>query len=118
TTRGAKRRLPVFPASAREQLALLLDDLAPHALKLGMLATDDVLLAVADVLEGREIPRVVDPVLRASDGAWLLERRAWVNLCERLVRGARLVTPNLDEAELLTGERDPQAAARALLAIG
>ena len=117
-TTGVKRCLPVFPASAREQLAHLLADLRPHALKLGMLATDDVLLALADLLEASGVPRVLDPVLRASDGSWLLERRAWGNLCERLVRGAWLVTPNLDEAELLTGERDPEAAARAFLAMG
>jgi hydroxymethylpyrimidine/phosphomethylpyrimidine kinase len=117
-TTGVKRCLPVFPNVVREQLAFLLGDLQPHALKLGMLATDDVLLAVADVLEASAVPRVIDPVLRASDGTWLLERRAWGNLCERLVRGARLVTPNLDEAELLTGERDPQAAADAFLALG
>jgi hydroxymethylpyrimidine/phosphomethylpyrimidine kinase len=117
-TTGVKRCLPVFPATAREQLAHLLGDLRPHALKLGMLATDDVLLAIADLIEASDAPRVIDPVLRASDGAWLLERRAWGNLCERLVRGAALVTPNLDEAELLTGERDPHAAASAFLAMG
>jgi hydroxymethylpyrimidine/phosphomethylpyrimidine kinase len=83
-----------------------------------MLATDDVLLAVADALDAHAIPRVVDPVLRASDGAWLLERRAWPNLCERLIRGAALVTPNLDEAGLLVGSADPEAAAAAFLALG
>jgi hydroxymethylpyrimidine/phosphomethylpyrimidine kinase len=117
-TTGVKRCLPVFPAALRESLATLLGDLRPHALKLGMLATDDVLLAVADAIETSGIPRVIDPVLRASDGAWLLERRAWGNLCERLVRGAALVTPNLDEAQLLTGESAPQAAAEAFLALG
>jgi hydroxymethylpyrimidine/phosphomethylpyrimidine kinase len=117
-TTGVKRCLPVFPSAAREQLVALLADLEPQALKLGMLATEDVLLAVADVLGERGIPRVLDPVLRASDGAWLLERRAWPRLCERLVRGAHLVTPNLDEAEWLTGEREPAAAAAAFLAMG
>src|SRR5262245_50559650 len=73
-TTGVKRCLPVFPASAREQLAHLLGDLRPHALKLGMLATDDVLLALADLLEASDVPRVIDPVLRSSDGQWLLER--------------------------------------------
>jgi len=117
-TTGVKRCLPVFPASVREQLAFLLADLQPHAVKLGMLATDDVLLGVADALEACAAPRILDPVLRASNGAWLLERRAFGNLCERLVRGAALVTPNRDEAELLTGESEPQAAADAFLALG
>jgi hydroxymethylpyrimidine/phosphomethylpyrimidine kinase len=117
-TTGVVRCLPVFPSTVREQLALLLSDLGPHALKLGMLATDDVVLAVADALAACDAPRVVDPVLRASDGAWLLERRAWPNLCERLVRGAALVTPNLDEASLLVGAQTAEAAAEAFLALG
>jgi hydroxymethylpyrimidine kinase/phosphomethylpyrimidine kinase len=111
TTRGVHRTLPAFPDAVREQVTLLVADLRPSIVKLGMLATDDILLSVANALERWELPRVVDPVLRASDGAYLLERRAWENLCERLIRGATLVTPNLDEAEALTGERDPLRAA-------
>jgi hydroxymethylpyrimidine/phosphomethylpyrimidine kinase len=95
-----------------EQLAALLSDLRPGAIKLGMLATDDVLLRVAQLVERLDVPRVVDPVLRASSGPLLLERRAWHSLMERIVPGCALVTPNLDEAELLVGERDPARAAR------
>ncbi len=119
TTRGVHRTLPVFPNIVGEQLAMLLADIRPDAIKLGMLASDDVLLRVASTLDGYgDIPRVVDPVLRASDGSFLLERRAWGNLVERLIAGAALVTPNLPEAETLTGERDPERAAQALLDAG
>ena len=83
-----------------------------------MLATDDVLLRTATVLERYEVPRIVDPVLRASDGTVLPERRAWGSLLERIVKGAALVTPNLSEAEALTGERDPEQAARVLPEVG
>jgi hydroxymethylpyrimidine/phosphomethylpyrimidine kinase len=119
TTKGVHRTLPVFPNIVGEQLAMLLADIRPSVIKLGMLASDDVLLRVANTLDGyREIPRVVDPVLRASDGAYLLERRAWSSLVERLIAGAALVTPNLPEAETLTGERDPERAAAVLLEAG
>ncbi|MEE9280139.1 MAG: bifunctional hydroxymethylpyrimidine kinase/phosphomethylpyrimidine kinase [Myxococcota bacterium] len=118
TTTGLARSLPVFPNVVGEQLTALLDDIRPDALKIGMLATDDVLLRVAGVLERFDIPRIVDPVMRASDGSFLLERRALQNLAERLVRGATLVTPNRDEAEVLTGTADPEQAARALLEQG
>jgi hydroxymethylpyrimidine/phosphomethylpyrimidine kinase len=118
TTKGVRRTNPVFPSVVSEQLSALLDDVPPQALKLGMLATDDVLLAVAHVLDRHAIPRVVDPVFRASDGAFLLEQRALGNLVERLVDGAALVTPNLPEAEALTGETDPERAARAFLELG
>jgi hydroxymethylpyrimidine/phosphomethylpyrimidine kinase len=119
TTRGVHRTLPVFPNIVGEQLALLLADIRPDVIKLGMLASDDVLLRVANTLDGyADIPRVVDPVLRASDGSFLLERRAWGSLVERLIAGAALVTPNLPEAETLTGERDPERAAQVLLEAG
>jgi hydroxymethylpyrimidine/phosphomethylpyrimidine kinase len=119
TTKGVHRTLPVFPNIVGEQLSMLLADIRPNVIKLGMLASDDVLLRVANTLDGyAEIPRVVDPVLRASDGAFLLERRAWGSLVERLIAGAALVTPNLPEAEALTGERDPERAAAVLLEAG
>jgi len=119
TTLGVHRTLPVFPNIVGEQLAMLLADIRPGVIKLGMLASDDVLLRVANTLDGYlEIPRVVDPVLRASDGSYLLERRAWGSLVERLIAGAALVTPNLPEAETLTGERDPERAAAWLLEAG
>jgi hydroxymethylpyrimidine/phosphomethylpyrimidine kinase len=97
--------LPVFPSLALDQLRVLLADITPGAIKIGMLASDDVVrnvtLALAP-LQG-SVPIVIDPVLLASDGTPLLERRAWPALCE-LMRGAALVTPNLAEAEALTGQ--------------
>jgi len=118
TTRGVKRTNPVFPSIVAEQLLALLGDLPPRVLKLGMLATDDVVLAVASALDRFPTPRVVDPVFRASDGTFLLEQRALGNLVERLVAGAALVTPNLPEAEALTGETDPERAAAAFFELG
>jgi hydroxymethylpyrimidine/phosphomethylpyrimidine kinase len=118
TTLGVRRSLPVFPNVVGEQLSALLEDIQPDAIKIGMLATDDVLLRVAAVLERFSIPRVVDPVLRASDGSFLLEQRALQNLVERVIDGAALVTPNRSEAEVLTGTSDPEQAARALLDLG
>lgn len=106
-TKKVHRVLPVFPSVVTDQLRALLADVAPHAIKLGMLASDDVLRAVALGLEAGGRPRpplVIDPVLRASDGTPLLERRAWPGLLD-LMRSAALVTPNLPEAEALA-ERD------------
>lgn len=118
TTEKVHRVLPAFPNVVGEQLACLLDDIVPDAIKIGMLATDDVLLRVAGILERHEIPYVVDPVLRASDGTILLERRAYGSLLERIVNGCTLVTPNLPEALALTGTDDPGEAARVLLEVG
>jgi len=99
--------LPVFPNVVLEQLRVLLRDLRPDAIKLGMLATDDVARSVelglrelAAHAKGRP-PLVIDPVLAASDGTPLLERRAW-GVLQDLIGHATLVTPNLSEAGSLT----------------
>lgn len=118
STERVQRVLPAFPAVVGEQLSFLLADVVPDVIKIGMLATDDIVLRVGHVLEQHALPRVVDPVLRASDGTFLLERRAWGNLLERIVAGASLVTPNLPEARELTGCEDPEQAAAAFLEIG
>ncbi|MEN8161015.1 MAG: bifunctional hydroxymethylpyrimidine kinase/phosphomethylpyrimidine kinase, partial [Myxococcota bacterium] len=120
-TQKVHRVLPAFPSVVSDQLRALLADVVPAAVKLGMLASDDVLRAVALGLETLPEPRplVIDPVLRASDGTLLLERRAWPGLLD-LMRGATLVTPNLPEAEELTScdvstRRGVERAARWLL---
>jgi hydroxymethylpyrimidine/phosphomethylpyrimidine kinase len=107
-TREVHQVLPAFPSVVLDQLRVLLADMRPHAVKLGMLATDDVArsvelgLASLDAGGGPGPPMVLDPVLAASDGTSLLERRAYGTL-ERLIGHAALVTPNLPEAETLTG---------------
>lgn len=98
------RVLPVFPSVVLDQLRALLADTPPRAAKLGMLATDDVARSVQLGLADLPIqtPLVIDPVLAASDGTSLLEPRAQRVLLELIGRSA-LVTPNLIEAERLTG---------------
>jgi hydroxymethylpyrimidine/phosphomethylpyrimidine kinase len=117
--------LPAFPNVVLDQLRVLLADMRPHAVKIGALASDDVAinvelgLAALDTGAGALPPIVIDPVLAASDGTPLLERRAWGTLI-RLVSRAALVTPNLEEAAALTGcdlstEEGAEAAACALV---
>jgi len=110
------RVLPVFPSVVLEQVRVLLAGLRPDAVKIGMLATDDVARSVLRGLGdlAPEVPVVLDPVLAASDGTPLLERRAFGTISEIAAR-AVLVTPNRPEAALLTGEdtRDDAGAQRA-----
>lgn len=114
------RVLPVFPSLVLEQLRTTLDAIRPTAIKIGMLASDDiirnVLLALAPL---RDTPVVIDPVLAASDGSKLLEQRAYPALRD-LIHRRCLLTPNWPEAEILIGSslprrRDGEAAARQLL---
>lgn len=109
-TAKVHRVLPVFPSAVLDQIRVLLGDLTPMAVKLGMLATDDVARSVQLGLDRLDpaTPLVIDPILQASDGSFLLERRAWPVL-RHLIGRAALVTPNLDEAAALT-ERDVSTA--------
>jgi hydroxymethylpyrimidine kinase/phosphomethylpyrimidine kinase len=98
--------LPVFPSVVLKQLRVLLRSSQPDALKLGMLASDDVArnveLGLQELDPARRTPIVIDPVLNASDGTPLLERRAY-GVLQDLIGRAYLVTPNLLEAAALTG---------------
>ncbi len=88
----------------RAQIDACFDDFRIGAVKLGMLASADVILAVADALEHyRPAHVVLDPVMVATSGARLLEAASLTALRERLMPLATLVTPNLPEAELLLG---------------
>jgi len=90
----------------RTQLAAVLSDLGPVAAKTGMLATAAIVRTVAEELRSRP-PRflVVDPVLVSSSGRPLLEDAGIGALVESLLPLATLVTPNVAEAERLSGTR-------------
>jgi hydroxymethylpyrimidine/phosphomethylpyrimidine kinase len=106
------------------QLDALAADLPPDALKTGMLAdTGLVALVAAAIRAHRWSPLVLDPVMVSTSGDRLLSPGAERVLREALLPLAAVVTPNLDEAEILTGRavRDVPAMERAgaeLLALG
>jgi hydroxymethylpyrimidine/phosphomethylpyrimidine kinase len=111
-------------AFLEQQIEALFADFDIVAVKVGMLATAPIIVAVASALQ-RYAPRhvVLDPVMIASTGARLLTPDAVQALRNELVPRASLITPNLPEAEALLGQSIPSAAhmpeaARALLALG
>jgi len=91
------------PGFVRAQLEAVFDDIGVDAAKTGMLFSREVIETVADYLEGQPVPLVVDPVMVASSGAKLLQDDAVQTLVSRLLPLATVVTPNLPEAEALTG---------------
>jgi len=96
----------------RAQIAACFDDFDIRAVKLGMLATAEVIGVVADALRDRRPATVVvDPVMVATSGAKLLEDSALQALRTQLLPLAGVLTPNLPEAELLLGRRIADAAA-------
>jgi hydroxymethylpyrimidine/phosphomethylpyrimidine kinase len=94
----------VPPDLVAAQIRVVADDLSPAACKSGMLADARTIRAVATALEDVGIERyVLDPVMVAASGDPLLDPDAVGSLKEALLPLARLVTPNLDEASILTG---------------
>ena len=105
-------------AFLRAQLDACFEDFDVGAVKIGMLATAEVIGCVADALERHRPPFVVlDPVMVATSGAKLLADDALAAMRNRLLPLASIVTPNIPEAELLTGFRiDAGDAADAAIA--
>lgn len=92
------------PAFVAAQLDAVFSDIGVDAAKTGMLFSRSVIDAVADALETRRPPLVVDPVMVASSGAKLLRDDAVEALVRRIFPLATVVTPNVMEARALVGD--------------
>ena len=116
STRGVKRVEPADPALLTDSLEELASDLEIAAVHIGMLGSAKVAKAVAEFLSGRSpgrtgmrpgrarLPNIVlDPILKSSSGADLLDPAGLRVLIERLIPLADVVTPNVDEAAAITG---------------
>lgn len=90
--------------TVRSQIRAVAEDLHPAACKTGMLATAELVRAVAGSVRDFDLPNfVLDPVMVASSGDRLLDRDAEQTIIEVLLPLARVITPNLDEAPILAG---------------
>ena len=124
-TLGVQAIHGVEPAFVRRQMDSVLGDLDVAAVKIGMLATAEIVAAVADGLEAWRPPLVVlDPVMVAKGGDRLLRDEAVAALRERLLPLAHLITPNLPEAGALLRAAEPgdragmEGTAERLLGLG
>jgi hydroxymethylpyrimidine/phosphomethylpyrimidine kinase len=96
----------IFDVSANfvaEQISVVLDDIGADAIKIGMLNNAGVIAAVESVIGNLDIPIVLDTVMLAKGGAALLKNNAVNALKNKLIPLAKVVTPNLPEAEILAG---------------
>jgi hydroxymethylpyrimidine/phosphomethylpyrimidine kinase len=104
STQGVRRVDPLDPGLIRETLQELVSDVDIQAVHIGMLGSRAVVEAVAAILDEARLPHVVlDPILKSSSGADLLDAEGKRAMTERLLPLAELVTPNLEEASALTG---------------
>jgi hydroxymethylpyrimidine kinase/phosphomethylpyrimidine kinase len=111
-TRGVTAVHETPPDVIRAQLDAVFSDIGVDAAKTGMLFSRETITTVADYLAANPVLLVVDPVMIASSGAGLLRDDAVETLVGRLFPLATVVTPNLPEAEALTGH--PGASRRVL----
>jgi len=102
-TRGVHRVELVAPELVLAQLDALLDDIPPDAAKTGALGSRELVRALGRAAGSFHFPLVVDPVLAGTHGQPLVEDSAICALREELLPRAALVTPNLPEAEALSG---------------
>jgi len=116
STLGISGIVPIAPAFVRQQMEAVLGDIGADCVKTGMLHDAGVVAAVADCLDAAapDMPLVVDPVMLATSGARLLDAAAIELMKRRLIARARVLTPNLPEAETLLGR--PIAGANEMLA--
>lgn len=101
---GVRSWEPVNAKLVREQIDAVAEDISPHAIKTGMLGSHEIVLEVADAIRHHKLPNfVLDPVMVATSGDILVRDDAIDAIRENLIPLATLVTPNLDEAKILTG---------------
>jgi hydroxymethylpyrimidine/phosphomethylpyrimidine kinase len=123
-TVGVTRIAALSPAMVIAQIDAVLADIGADALKTGMLANAAIIAAVATAIRDGNLRNVVvDPVMVATSGDLLLKKNAVRELREKLIPLATVVTPNVPEAQELTGlelrtAEDFAEAARRIIAMG
>ena len=123
-TIGVTQVLALHPTLVGAQIDAIMDDIGAHALKTGMLANAGIIEMVVNKIRQHRLKNlVVDPVMVATSGDLLIKRNAVAVLRSQLIPLAAVVTPNIPEAEELTGMRlrgdqDIAAAARLIVAMG
>ena len=103
-TKGVKKITPIPAKIVQKQLIMILDDIGSHAVKIGMLHNAGVIKIVYKILKKYKLKNIVlDPVMIAKGGAKLISNSSIKHLKKLLIPLCTLVTPNIPEAEALTG---------------
>ena len=123
-TKGVKKIISIPTEIVKKQITMILDDIGTHAVKIGMLHNTDIIKSVYKTLKKYKSKNVVlDPVMIAKGGAKLISNRSIKHLKKLLLPLCTIVTPNIPEAEVLTGysissKEDMIKAAKTILNMG
>ena len=105
-TVGVQGIYEVSPEFLKMQMDSVFTDISPDAVKIGMVSSKELILAIADRLQFYQAKNiVVDPVMIATSGSRLLENSAIESLTEEVFPLATVITPNIPEAEVLSGQK-------------
>ena len=119
-TTGVRAIQEVSPAFLQAQIDAVFEDIFPDAVKIGMVASSDLIKVIAERLRFYEPGNiVVDPVMVATSGSSLMKTDAVQTLCQELLPLAAVVTPNIPEAQILAeqeirDEKDMRTAAKTI----
>lgn len=101
-TQGVKNIFSIPIEAVTQQLNVVLEDVTPDAIKIGMVHTPELVEAIVEILKQYlEIPIVFDPVMVATSGHRLIEEKTIDVIIEKLLPIAQIITPNMDEAAIL-----------------
>ena len=123
-TKGVKSVIPITPDDIKNQILYTSRDIKPDAVKIGMLHSSKVIEKVIESLNKIKVKKIIlDPVMVAKGGAKLIDNKAIRVLKKNLIKKVFLITPNIPEAEILSGIRisnkeDMIFAANKLLDLG
>ena len=105
-TTGVKSIVPIQPNEISKQIEFTSKDIKPDSIKIGMLHSTAVINAILKSLKKIKVTKIVlDPVMVAKGGAKLINDKAIINLRNKLIKKAFLITPNIPEAEILTNKK-------------
>ena len=105
-TTGVRSILEATPEFLKDQIDAVFEDIRPDAVKIGMVSSAELIEVIAEKLAYYKAENiVVDPVMVATSGSELMKSNAVTVLMQKLLPLATLVTPNIPEAEVLSGER-------------
>jgi hydroxymethylpyrimidine/phosphomethylpyrimidine kinase len=123
-TKGVEGIVSISPKNLQKQITMVLDDIGTNAVKIGMLHNTKIIKCVYKILKKYKLKNVVlDPVMIAKGGARLVNNNSIEYLKKLLIPLCSLVTPNIPEAEILTGcsisnKEDMIKAAKKILNMG
>ena len=103
-TQGVKSVIPIPANQIKNQIIFTAKDIKPDAIKIGMLHSSEVIKKVEESIKKLKVKKIIlDPVMVAKGGAKLISKEAVKILKKKLINKVTLITPNIPEAEVLTG---------------